>query len=591
MEGFDDMAGIKDILAAAKPKLDSVKASLGTFSKDHPVLHTALQYGSIGAGAAATAALIRELRSAMDEREKEKRRNKVEIEPGTIVLRVPRSRLRKTDKYASAKCPGCHETVAAVDAPSDTVVDVRKNQAAPKGVQRDVRGRFVSKGLVRVNPSEKKGEYSDTGVGARTAEILAAVTAAAGGYYGVEKLRQYLEQRRLRKQIAAAQNEYVGLLDGGKQASAEDGFASLVYSVLPFPPMSKEAGFGDFLRNVGNQSKNVTAAGLATLIAMTLGSGYLTKRILEQKFDPPEEEDEPVKVNRIMFKPYDDDDAKVASAPFEITHEQALATLGICMGAMSPESLALEKGAADYSFLDKIMSTDKGRQWMLDAYASGKGLSRPGFRQDELPGLSAMDKLKYSKTLIGMKRNPSRHMPMVERHVMSYVRSDPKSWFALIGRDRNRDLVDRVAGDTFDKYMANGGLGPISKIPGLNSLVGGAGKKWLTGTESGNKAVMNMLARQLGVGRQKAAGALDVLGKMHQMSADRKILKDKTNKDLEAKLDAILDRMAGAKRKAKKRAPTVDVSADDDETAEYVVRNGAGIARALDALQRKGLVE
>lgn len=554
------------------------------FSRRHPVIHTALQYGGIGAGVAATAALVRELKDAMDEKEKEKNREKVEISPGTIVLRVPKSKLHRADKYAEDlhAVSGDHESVSRVESSSDTAVDVMKNKASKAGVQRDVAGRFVSGSDVRVNPPVKKAE--ETGVGTRAAEILAAIGAFGGGYYAIDRLRQKLQQNRLKKQIAAAQQEYVDLLDGSSVKGAE-----AVNSMLALSDgQEKTAG----LRDLWNNGKNMSAAGLATLIAMTLGSGYVTKRILENKFDEPEEEEEPRKINRIMFKTYDDE--KSASADeFEVTHEQVLASLGIMMSDMLATA---EKEAADYSFLDKITKSDEGRQWLLDAYAKNKGLSRPDFDMNALPGMSGKDKLVYSRTLLGIKRNPGRHMPAIEKRVMAIMRDDPKGWFAMIGRGRNSDLVKRVAGETFEQYMRGGGLGMLGTLPGLDKVVKPLGLSWLTGTKKGRGVMESAFNNMIGAGQQsKSASVLDMYGKINEATANAKINRDKTNEELSRKLDDILDRMdktGGRKRRGRTReqAPEgVDVSSDP-EAEGYVVENGREIAKALNALQRKGLV-
>lgn len=529
------------------------------FSKAHPVLHTALQFGGIGAGAAAAVALVRELKDAMDEREKEKKRRKVSISPGTIVLRVPKSKLRS--KYAEElrMVSGGHESVSRSECSSDTAVNVTKLQSGKGGVQRDVAGRFVSSSDVRVNPPEKKAQ--DTGVGTRAAEILAALGALGGGYYLVDALRQKLQQRRLKKQIAAAQNEYIGMMDGSSVKGAE-----LVNGM--FSPSNgqeeKEAGIRDTWRSMTDRGKNVSAAGLALMLATALGSGYITKRVIENKFDEPEEEEpELPKVNRILFKAYDDE-KKASDEGAEITYGQALATIGAMMDCMSEPGL--EKDSADYSFLDKMMSTDEGRQWILDAYARSRGLDRPGFSESSLPGLSAADKLKYARTLIGIKRNSSAHIPAVRRRVMSVIKENPAEWMSMLVRPENGDLAGRLAGD-----------------------------------------VLGGLTSYLPQGIRKQSSVLDLYSRMEEAAANRRINGDMTNREIVAKLDRVLNRMDGLEeasrpRRAKSRrrrqmsddigvGVDVDVGVESDTDSEgYVVENGEGIARALNALKDRGLV-
>ena len=343
-----------------------------SFSERNPILSTALQFGGIGAGTAAAAALVRELMKSIEDKKKAERRQKASIDPGTIVLRIPSSKAERfTNKYAEGcadpevckALEGSHDKVTKTESLHTRTMPVGTH--ATEGLQRDIHGRFTDAGTSKI--------ASNTSVMNRTGQILAAVGATAGGYYLVDKIRQKLEQHRLKKQIEAAQQAYIGLIDGTGVKNAEA--VNKLFMVGDFAQEKKAGVFHD-LFNAGDSVKNIGAAGLAAYIAAALGTGYVTKRVLESRFDPEEgPEEEPQKVNRIMFKTYDpepvanslknkkdDEKAAEASDSFEVDPEAALATLGMYIECMSAPEV---KEAADYSFLDKVVATDDGKQWLI----------------------------------------------------------------------------------------------------------------------------------------------------------------------------------------------------------------------------------
>jgi hypothetical protein len=542
---------------------------INNFSKDHPIASTALAFGSIGAGTAAMTGLLRDLQTAMDERKKKEEMEEERISPGTIVLHIPKNR-KTAEACPEGTRPSGHDTVARRETAHEKEIPVMSHTTA--GYQKDLHGKFTDSG-------EK---MASTGFLNRTGQILTGVAAASLGYYGMQRLYEKLEQNRLKKQIAAAQKEYLELIDGSGVKNAEAVNSLFLIGDRMFygdASMEKDAGvFRSMWNAIGNQSKNMTATLLASYILAGLGAGYITKRVLEQKFDQSDEDEEPQKVNRILFKAGESED------PVEIDPGAALATIGIMADCIRDSVDPMSKQAADYSFLDKVTATPEGRQWLLDVYAKSQGLNRD-VSLKRLPNLGRFGKIRYARTLSGIRRNPYRHMPMIQGRVMRLIKKHPNEWFSALGKNENKDLVSHVAGNVLANGLSNGEFGWFARLPVVSQALGAIGKSYMN-TDAGRGKALRGLANQLGLQYQtKAAYSLESLPAMLSRSS---ILTDKRNVDLDHKLDRILESMPVKK---KKKQHSTEVVADGGEAEEYVLQHGDEIAKILAALNEKGLVE
>lgn len=562
-----------------------------TFEKYHPVLSTAASIGTVGAGAAALVSLIRDLKTSMEEKKRKEELAGNSIDPETIVLHV---RKRAEDESMNCTPEACsdpadptickaqegeHDSVVRTESQQDHEMPVGSH--ATTGLQRDLHGQFTDSG-------EKQ---ASTGFLSRTAQILAGVGAGAGGYYLIRALHDKIEQNRLKKQIAAAQKEYLSLIDGSEVKNAEAvNSLFLIGDPMFGHPAEKQAGVISSIYDlIGNQSKNVTAAMLASYIMAGLGAGYVTKRVLENKFDKEEEEEEPRKIRRIVFKTAPDPATKAASAEeFEVGPDLALASLGILMNCMESSDDPMSKRAADYGFLRKVTSTPEGRQWLLDVYARGRGMDRD-VDPSNLPNMGAMDKLKYARTLIGLRNNPDAHMDGVRGYVMDLMRSNPKAWYESLGDERNKDLVSLEANEALSKALSNKELGSFASLPGIRHIISGLGHLYFNTGAGRNKAISKMLDFTPEAEPVKAASILDnSLSDMSAMLSRATVLSDKRNTDLDKKLDKILETLPAKKRKPK--ASETEVESEGDDADEYVLQNGREIARILNAMKEKGLV-
>lgn len=520
------------------------------FSKAHPVASTALAFGSAGAAAAAMAGLVRDLGTAIEDRKKREKLEKDDIDPDTIVLRIPKSRLSsKAAEDGSCADPeicraqeGAHDRVARRQSLVSGEMPV--GSYATSGLQRDIHGQFTDCG-------EKS---ASTGPATRALQIVGGIGGAAVGFSLVRKLHEKMEQNRLKRQIAAAQQEYLDLI-GGSTKHASVASVLLCDDPLYGGGTEKKAGIVKHIFNLPDSGKNIAATALASYIMMALGAGYVTNRVLRQKFDEEEDEEPKPKVKRILFK------ASEAAEPFEVDPGAALATIGVMADCMLDSHDPMSKAAADYSFIDKISATPEGRQWLLDAYAKSLGLPRD-ITGRELPGLGMMDKLTHAGTLIGISRHPDRHAAGIKGHVMGLVRSDPEAWFSLLARKRNSDLVGHIATDALSKGLSRGEFGAFSSLPQVERS-------------------MSMPS--------KVAQSLSDIPAMLSRSA---IISDKRNIDLDRKLDKIMDSLHVRRTKKKNSGSKSEtkVEAGDDESEEFVLDNGEQIARILNGMKADGLV-
>lgn len=579
----DDLSRLLDTLSK---KYSSGRRKLSrfarNFSDNHPVASSALTFGSAGAATAAMAGLIRDLHTAMEDKKKREDLENEGVGPDTIVLRVPKRKEKAAEDCSCADPEVCeaqkgtHDKVVRKQALLQKEMHVGSYPTA--GTQRDLHGQFTDAG-------EK---IASTGALNRTAQILAGIGGGALGYMVVQKLHEKLEQKRLKRQIEAAQQEYLGLIDGSsKYASARSVF---LMDDPVYGGMGKEAGIVKHILNLPSSGKNLTATALASYIMMALGAGYVTKKVLQSKFDQEEPEEEPPKINRILFKSYDPDEAnslrnkKTAEAEtFEIDPGAALATIGIMKDCIADSHDPMSKQAADYSFIDKITATPEGKQWLLDAYAKSQGLERD-ITGRELPGLSAMDKLKYARTLMGIGRNPENHAAGLRGHVLGLVKKDPKSWFALLRSKGNRDLVSHVASNTLSEGLSRGEFGMFARLPVVRQMINGVGNAYLNTDSGREKALARMENAFTG---QKAAQSLSDIPAMLSRSS---IITDKRNIDLDKKLDRILESLPVKKKPKKVVKHDTEIETEGPEAEEFVMRNDKRLASILNRLKEKGLV-
>jgi hypothetical protein len=189
-----------------------------------------------------------------------------------------------------------------------------------------------------------------TGWPTQTASALGVVGGGLAGAALVDRIYAIHREMKLKREIEAAKQEYLDMLQGGEPKTAEA--RSILYSFTPVGT-EKQAGAESF----GAQNYPMTVMALLTL----MGSGstaYITKKILDEKlresedvgFDPP-------KVNRILIR------SAKSPQPQEIGQDEFKAAMVMAiqseLGTVGPLAdddmkLALAKiGESPNSFLKK----------------------------------------------------------------------------------------------------------------------------------------------------------------------------------------------------------------------------------------------
>lgn len=306
----------------------------------------------LGGSLAAISGLIADRIEANRQLKRKKERESTTISPDTVVLFA-----RKPTKMAQAACNETHDGC-----------QVNDQHDKPK-VEPAVSSKLV-RYLGNSQPREPNGRYSSLG---KTAEqqprgfswdrmwdngwgLALGIGAMPLGYAVVNKLHTKLEENRLKKQIAAAQTEYIDLLQGNtkdaealefldmvgiprpsdieKTAQAKDTYVpetwlgKLVHSTVE----------SDTARSVGNSVERLGSAGLAALLLSTGATAYITRKLLQHKFDKEKPDDEPERVTRILFKS--------GSSEMEITPDQMLFTIAVMQDCLA-DSIPFEKIAME----------------------------------------------------------------------------------------------------------------------------------------------------------------------------------------------------------------------------------------------------
>lgn len=360
-----------------------------------------LGYG-IAAGSAVE--LARFIVGAIDDYKSQKKRTHPKIDRNTIVLTLPKKPVAELSEKASSARDQFDDDKASRgkdvkidDTSRDTLGRFtpgwlsKKAQSWPwwllagAGATATVGNMDPAKEAIKKSP----GEFMD-----HTGTILGGVAGLSLGYVLARKIAQKIEEKRLEREIAAAQKEYIGILQN-KAAS---------YDILPVLPTEKKADsiMGDsgqpFESSQGNPSWTGKAlasgakalvdavadkdnavnkaihnaveplapatakgieygtwafsAGTAATILTALSIAYVTKKMLDKKYGNPNAKKDVVPRNtRVLFK------TSSAEEPFEISPATAICALSCIKAAMEQES-KFEKEAIDLN-----PPGHKGERW------------------------------------------------------------------------------------------------------------------------------------------------------------------------------------------------------------------------------------
>ena len=268
----------------------------------NPAVSAGLGGLALGAGSYATVALIKEVLDLIEDRKKKHKLQHPGISSDTIVITTPKA----PEKLASAR--------------DSFTVDTNKGRGHGGFKQaRNEDGTFASGWELDFNACDSEEEKSASGennsynptmlqdMGDIALGGALGIGGAGLGWYLMQKTYDYLKQKRLKREIAAAQQEYIDFLTYGNEKPAEVKEAQeLNLKPVVQPSLAERAtnAVGNFVTDKGNWSAMGGYAGtLAILLAAA--STYLTKKFLDKKFEDTYDASsipDDTKVKNIVFK-------------------------------------------------------------------------------------------------------------------------------------------------------------------------------------------------------------------------------------------------------------------------------------------------
>lgn len=523
-EGFQGSPDSSDSLGVLKFAETSPQPSQKSWSTAHPILAAGGAGMLTGATLAAISGLIADHIEAKRQKRLDKERYSDKVSPNTIVFHVRRSPAEFGKSAETDSTSAQAEPVASVAGPAvriEPAISAKDIKYSEFGQPRETSGKYTSRSLGKSAQFSARGMWNE-GVG--TALFVAGVPL---GYKIVGALHQKLEENRLKSQIAAAQQEYVSLLDGTyadgeKKAEAED-FARMVgLDLSVFSSLKKDAaadhsspGHQSWVsRNIldplginylGRNVQHFGGATIATGILAAIASEYITRRLLQQKFDKAneEDEDEPEKVTRVLFKN--------GSSEREISAADALFTISVLQDGLRDGQAYMplsklaqvvqgaEKPVYDWGWLDEMGRSPEGRQLMLDLYAQHRGwgpvVDKRRMADGVLQYAGAKDAWKTSAKALRDPKTRAALMPEVRARMQKIMQSDPDAWFSLVGDEKNRHIVN--AG--INSYASRGILGWLTGLPWIGDYI----RKWINSyanTEFGQRHAGRAILRRMGLG-------------------------------------------------------------------------------------------
>lgn len=288
------------------------------FLDRNPAIDTGLRGTGIGAGAYATMALVREFLDALEDRKAEKKRNKPTIGRDTIVITLPNTVKGASARETLLEYAKIHKKPVEGEDPKSKVRQARNSDGT------FARGFDVT----LVKDAQEEGLLE--GVGRIGLGLAAGAGGLGAGWILAQKVYDYLKQKRLKREIAAAQKEYIDTLMPKEAADVD--FSNVPRAPAPTTFINKHL-VPEVPKGVGEGAKQTGGAIFGLSLLLAAASSIITKKWLDDRFKDPESASSKPKVKNIVFKSASGDPlecdavdvlayAKVASIAMEIPMEK-----------------------------------------------------------------------------------------------------------------------------------------------------------------------------------------------------------------------------------------------------------------------------
>lgn len=303
---------LEDTMNSLSERYADFKDDTAAFMERNPALQATLRGTAFGAGAYATVALVKEVLDAIEDKKKQKKRKKPKISDDTLVITTP--------KLASAR-----DFIKEFDNQNCGKASLRQARNSDGTfasgfdvVCEDDKEDVMSKLDKEAQASEKeyRDQYDPTfleNAGDTALGMFGGIAGVGLGWFLTQKTYDYLKRKRLEREIAAAQKEYIDFLQ--KQSSVKEAATEYVGSYDNIRPVVHPSAFESMVLssdtteepedNVGGFGSNMLGIAGGTALLLAAASSYLTKKFLDKKFEEGEDDSNIVdraRVKNIVFK-------------------------------------------------------------------------------------------------------------------------------------------------------------------------------------------------------------------------------------------------------------------------------------------------
>ena len=428
-----------------------------------------------GAGVASIVALVREFLDTFDERKRLAKLKNPGVASDTVVLTVPKAEERDRDLYKLS---------SAYDSMIDAFLeDGSKTKELRTTQARNEDGTFAS-GTTVCDSGEKDAEsgsgYNPTyleGVGDTALGFAGGAVAAGTGYYLVSRVYDYIRKKRLQREVAAAQHEYIDSLSKAGSYTHPTLAGRLVSGV------GDAMSSGEKIEEGSKQALGV-AGGLALLV--WAASSALTKKYMDKQFRESTGLNDPQpEVKKVIVKG--------ASQTFEMSPIDALAcTVFMAECFREPE---MTKSAGWLQSVKGLASNDPYTQF--DTVFAGMGMD-PRVKQDKwtygLPSAAGESEGGIGRFVSGLGDSIARAT------IAAGIQNNRDAYMKAIMDDRYAPQRERMTAKYVNDWYGNSAFGksqlgqwlqkPFSWLSGMFGRMAGT-------TEWGKKLFADRLSNSL----------------------------------------------------------------------------------------------
>ena len=368
------------------------KSNEVTFLDKNPGIVTGMKGMALGAGTMATIALVKEVLDSLKERKRMEKLRNPGVASDTIVLTLP-------GKSDNSKLASARDSFVDLQDEEDEENTTKWRQA------RNADGTFASGWELSSNINKTAQAYNPTyleGAQDKSLGFALGIGGAGLGFYLAHKVYDYLRNRRIKREIAAAQKEYADFLSKTAETVPVEQNKPTLLGRAGDAAVDAASWTAD-TKNLEKGTQNFlgVAGGVALLVAAA--STYLTKKFLDKKFSEGNNKrlvKKPI-VNNVVFK-------TAGADPVVMNPVDALGFVKFASMVMSGK----------YPIVHGTEKTAAGKSWL------GQALDKIPSRDQLRAANELWDEEQFKNHTI----RPAQALRMQFRAMGTPVGSDPSTW-------------------------------------------------------------------------------------------------------------------------------------------------------------------